>query len=124
MQIANAQANTAKRKESWMRRLLVSALILSAYCGVAQAYQDCLGFSNAPKLRIFWDRKMVQVDGAFFQMQKQDRTLSGHGMVVKQGGKRASLTQGGSTYSYICAAGLTPNSGPGEVNAQKPPVRK
>jgi len=90
-------------------RLVATLFLISTIAyDTAQAFQECNG---NPHLRVLWEKQIIEVDGTFFQMKKEQISkkrarLVGHNMVVVQNGHGSdTLIRNGVSTSYSCAAG-------------------
>jgi hypothetical protein len=109
---------SAVSQEASMRRILLLAVVLASTSGFAHAEPDqtCLGFANAPKLHILWNRAAIEIDGRYVAMKRtptiiNQRHLVGHGMALQQRGVWVEFNDGGpKTIRYRCYPGLAPGS--------------
>jgi hypothetical protein len=91
-----------------MRRVVTFVIIVGFACDTAQAFQECNG---SPHVRVLWQKQILEVDGTFFQMKKEQLSkkssrLVGHDMVfVHNGPHRSTLIRNGVSTSYSCAEG-------------------
>jgi len=91
-----------------MRLAAILFLIIGFACDTAHAFQECNG---KPHLRVMWEKQIIEVDGTFFQMKKEQISkkrarLVGHDMVfVHNGPGSDTFIRKGVSTSYSCAAG-------------------
>ncbi|MFS8116258.1 hypothetical protein QD460_31555 [Rhizobium jaguaris] len=91
-----------------MRLIVILFLIAGFACDTAHAFQECDG---KPHLRVMWQKQIIEVDGTFFQMKKEQLSkktarLVGHDMVfVHNGPGSDTLIRNGVPTSYSCTTG-------------------
>ena len=91
-----------------MRRGSILCLAICLASSPAHSFQECHG---NPHLRVLWQKEMIELGGAYFQMKKEPlgdtkMRLVGHGMIFfhnADGGD--TLVRNGISTSYSCAEG-------------------